>query len=33
MKDGIKTVSNKPVDIGLLLSVFSACKRLRTKAG
>ena len=28
MAEGIKTVFNKPVDIGLLLSVFSACKRI-----
>jgi len=32
MADGIKTVLNKPVDIDLLLSLFSAYKRLFTKA-
>jgi len=33
MKEGIKTVLNKPIDIDLLLSLFSATKRLLKKTG
>jgi CheY-like chemotaxis protein len=33
MKEGIKTVLNKPVDMDFLLSLFSAYKRIITKAG
>jgi hypothetical protein len=33
MKDSIKTVLNKPVDIDLLLSLVSATKRLINKTG
>jgi hypothetical protein len=33
MLAGIKTVLNKPVDIGLLLSILSAYKRMVTNAG
>ena len=32
MAEGIKTVFNKPVDINLLVSMFSACKWLYKKA-
>ena len=28
MAEGIKTVFNKPMDINLLVSIFSACRRL-----
>jgi len=28
MAEGIKTVFNKPVDINLLVSIFSVCKRI-----
>ena len=33
MAEGIKTVLNKPVDIVVLLNLFSAYKRIITKAG
>jgi two-component system response regulator YesN len=33
MKEGIKTVLTKPVDIDFLLSLFSALKRLSIEAG
>jgi two-component system response regulator HydG len=33
MAEGIKVVFSKPVDINLLVSIFSACKRINTKAG
>ena len=33
MAEGIKTVFSKPVDINLLISIFSACKRLVYKTG
>ena len=33
MAEGIKTVFSKPVDINLLISIFSACKRLVEKTG
>ena len=33
MQEGIKTVLNKPVDMDFLLSLFSAYKRIITKAG
>jgi CheY-like chemotaxis protein len=33
MREGIKTVLNKPVDIDLLLSLISATKRLNPKTG
>ena len=33
MAEGIKAVLNKPVDIDLLLTLFSAHKRIITKAG
>ena len=33
MKEGIKTVINKPIDIDLLLSLFSATKRVLKKTG
>ena len=33
MKEGIKTVLTKPVDIKFLLLLFSAHKRLKTEAG
>jgi two-component system response regulator YesN len=33
MKEGIKTVLNKPVDIDFLLTLFSATRRISKKAG
>ena len=33
MAEGIKSVFSKPVDINLLISIFSACKRLVYKTG
>ena len=33
MKEGIKTVFNKPLDMNLILAVFSACKRIYNKTG